>query len=51
MSHYVESDYLVVNDDFDTALIELSAVITAARVRRVRQQNQHQAMLDSLIAP
>ena len=51
ISHMNEYDYLIVNDDFDTALIELSAVITAARVRRVRQQNQHQAMLDSLIAP
>lgn len=31
MSHYIEFDYLIVNDDFDTALAELSAVICARR--------------------
>jgi len=31
MSHYIEFDYLIVNDDFDVALAELSAVISARR--------------------
>jgi guanylate kinase len=31
MSHYVEFDYLVINDDFDTALTQLAAIVTAQR--------------------
>lgn len=33
ISHYGEYDYLVVNDSFETALSELSAIITANRLR------------------
>jgi guanylate kinase len=31
MSHYAEFDYLVINDDFDTALAQLAAIVTAHR--------------------
>lgn len=31
MSHYVEADYLVINDDFSTALSQLKAIIRAQR--------------------
>ena len=31
MSHYVEADYLVINDDFSTALSQLEAIIRAQR--------------------
>jgi len=34
ISHQQEFDYLVVNDDFDTALTELAAIVTAERCRR-----------------
>jgi guanylate kinase len=34
MSHYDEYDYLIVNDDFDRALADLGAVVSAARSRR-----------------
>ena len=33
MSHYVEADYLVVNDDFTTARRELESIITAQRCK------------------
>lgn len=33
MTHYAEFDYLVINDDFDTALAELAAIVTAQRQR------------------
>jgi guanylate kinase len=33
MSHYAEFDYLVINDDFDTALAELAAIVIAQRQR------------------
>ncbi len=37
LSHYPEYDYLVINDDFDTALGELRAIVTAERLRGPHQ--------------
>lgn len=37
MSHYGEFDYLVVNDDFNTALEDLKAIFRAQRLRREAQ--------------
>jgi len=37
LSHYPEYDYLVINDDFETALAELRAIVTAERLREPRQ--------------
>jgi len=34
MSHYVEADYLVINDDFEVASSELNAIITATRCQQ-----------------
>ena len=34
MSHYVDSDYLVVNKDFDRALAELQAIVTSSAANR-----------------
>jgi guanylate kinase len=34
MSHYVEADYLLINDDFAVASNELQAIITATRCRQ-----------------
>ncbi len=33
MSHYADSDYLVINDDFQQALAELRAILAAQRLR------------------
>ena len=38
MSHYVESDFLLVNKDFDQALEELQAIVTSQRLLTSRQQ-------------
>lgn len=51
MSHCDESDYLVINDVFDTALIELQAIISAARLRTGRQQATHTTLLRDLLTP
>ena len=51
MSHCDEADYLVINDVFDTALIELQAIISAARLRTERQQTTHTTLLRDLLAP
>jgi guanylate kinase len=50
MSHYVEADYLIVNDDFDTALSEFRAVIIAQRLKLEKQQLRHQTLLKSLLS-
>lgn len=44
MSHYIEFDYLIVNDDFDVALDDLTAVISARR-HSLNVQKQVQADL------
>jgi guanylate kinase len=46
ISHWAEFDQLVVNDDFDTALEELAAIINDHRLQRpheVNKDNQHLA--------
>lgn len=50
MSHYAEFDYLVINDDFDTALEELKAIITANRLRSPLQTSRHGEILNELLA-
>ncbi|WP_323846212.1 guanylate kinase [Microbulbifer magnicolonia] len=49
MSHYVEADYLVINDNFDEALHELRAILTAQRQRLEQQQQRHGELLQSLL--
>lgn len=49
MSHYHEFDYVVVNDDFATALAELQAIIRSQRLRVSRQQQLLQGLIGSLL--
>jgi guanylate kinase len=49
MSHYGEFDYVVVNDDFDTAVADLRAVIGCQRLQTARQQIQLKALLADLL--
>ncbi|SCZ64933.1 guanylate kinase [Thiohalomonas denitrificans] len=49
MSHYAEFDYLVVNDDFDTALDELRCIVTSQRLRRPVQEARHDENLQLLL--
>lgn len=50
ISHYVEADYLVVNEDFERARDELRAVVLAQRLRCGKQQQRHQPLLAELLA-
>ena len=50
MSHCFEFDYLVINDDFDTALGELAAIIQANRLREPRQAAAHGGLIKALLA-
>ena len=50
ISHYPEFDYLIVNDDFDMALVELQSVILARRMRYAVQSQRLAGMLRDLLA-
>mgnify|MGYP000430337600 CR=1 FL=1 len=49
MSHYIESDFLVVNKDFDQALDELQFIVISQRLRTSRQQRILSGMLENLL--
>lgn len=49
MSHYHEFDYVLVNDDFATALDELDAIVTGQRLRTVKQQLRHSDLIADLV--
>ncbi|MCB1687359.1 MAG: guanylate kinase [Halioglobus sp.] len=49
LSHYVESDFMVVNRDFDRALEELRSIVTSQRLRTPRQQEVLGDMLQDLL--
>ncbi|TVZ37177.1 guanylate kinase [Alteromonadaceae bacterium 2753L.S.0a.02] len=50
ISHYVEADYLIVNDVFSTALSEFQAIILAQRLTLEKQQNRYQSLLQNLLS-
>ena len=50
MSHYVESDFMVVNANFDRALAELNAIINSQRLTTPRQQALLADMLRDLLS-
>ncbi|BCD85766.1 guanylate kinase [Pseudomonas solani] len=49
MSHYVEYDYLVINDDFTVALEDLKAIFRANRLQQPQQQLAHGTLLAQLL--
>jgi guanylate kinase len=50
MSHYGEFDFLIVNEDFETAVAEMCAIFTASRLRRDRQIARHARLITALLA-
>ena len=50
MSHYPEFQYLVINDEFETALNDLQAIFTARRLELSRQQLKQRQILDGLLS-
>jgi guanylate kinase len=49
ISHYDAADYLVINEDFDTALQDLRAIIRASRLERQQQQQNNTDLLTALL--
>ncbi len=50
MTHYVEYDYLVINDDFAHALIDLQAIFRANQLLQPTQQQRFEGLLAQLLA-
>jgi guanylate kinase len=50
MSHYAEYDYLVVNDDFETAVADLKTIIQGRRLLLAPQQVKHAELLKKLLS-
>ena len=50
MSHYVDFDYLIVNDEFTKAASELAAIVTAHRLRTVRHSIQQRKLLSFMLS-
>lgn len=50
ISHYSEAQYLIVNDDFTTALNEFRSVVVANRLALEKQRDKHQSLLGSLLS-
>ena len=49
MSHYAEFDYIVINDEFETAVTNLSAIFVSNRLLKEGQQQRHTQLLASLL--
>ncbi|BDM66107.1 guanylate kinase [Shewanella sp. NFH-SH190041] len=50
MSHYHEYDFIIINDDFDTALADMRAIIRSQRLTGASQIHAHSGMLNDLLA-
>ena len=50
MSHFVEADYLIINDDFDTAVSELQAIILSQHLKIENQQQKNCKLLKDLLS-
>jgi guanylate kinase len=51
IAHLVEFDYVIINDDFDRAAEELTAIVVAERMKRTRQAERHRELFDQLLHP
>jgi guanylate kinase len=49
MSHYVEYDYLLINDDFAHALSDLKAIFRSNQLLQTPQQQRHSGLLSELL--
>lgn len=49
ISHYTEFDYLIINDDFNKALSDLTNIVLATRLKCIRQKKLHERLLEDLL--
>jgi guanylate kinase len=49
--HYVDFDYVIINQDFSAASDDLAAIVRSARLLSTRQRIRHAPLLRELISP
>lgn len=49
MAHFSECDYVIINNDFDTALNELMAIVVSHRLQTTQQASRHEALINALL--
>ncbi|MBE9548672.1 MAG: guanylate kinase [Proteobacteria bacterium] len=49
ISHWVEFDYLIINDDFELALSDMASIISAARLSLPYQRIRQRKLLEELL--
>lgn len=49
-SHYQEFDYIIINDDFEQAQVDLTTIVNNQRLKRSQQAQQHQSLFEELLA-
>ena len=50
MSHYGEFDFVILNEDFETAVGEMCSIFIASRVRKDQQVARHSRLITALLA-
>lgn len=50
ISHNGEADFLIINDDFNSALRELQSIIISQRLTTLKQQQRHARLLQELLS-
>ena len=50
ISHYPEADFIVVNDDFELALVELQCIVDSQGLQTESQIIRHQSLLTELLS-
>ncbi|EPE37199.1 guanylate kinase [Candidatus Photodesmus katoptron] len=49
ISHYNEYDYIILNDDFDTALVDFQAIIRSERLKKDKQIYKYHDLIQGLL--
>ncbi|AEO08212.1 guanylate kinase [Buchnera aphidicola] len=49
MQHYLDYDYLIINDDFKTAINDLKTIITAEHLCLLPQKNKYRVLISNLL--
>src|SRR5690606_36734913 len=49
ISHFDAADYLVINDDFDSALQDLRCILRASRLEKAQQHRNNETLLQALL--
>lgn len=49
-SHYEEFDYIIINDNFEQALLDLTTIVNNQRLKRSQQVSTHQSLFKDLLA-